>query len=318
MNRIAGRKVLAALALAMVIGAGCSEKSDEKKMAGDDFRIPDSLLAPIAGYNLVRDDYHPIRGGVMANNDIELQYPASEIGRYIAVRNFGLVQTAYDIARERIGRPAKGRIVVVGAKDMSEYKFLTRKEWWYYGVMQGDTLYLEPLDVMLKRYDFVTKRTFAEIAILQKISQMALKNISAGRLPLWMREGTASTIANERPILQLQAFEFNKQMLGFNPTVDKLEDYLEIADDKAITRISFFIAYTMVENLLKSHSFEDIVSFAARLGRGESLDEASEGVFGIDYEALVEKVRLKKDFTYYIGELPEGMMVDRKDKNEHR
>ncbi len=296
--------VFAVLALAMAVSAGCGDQSKEKKDTEDDFRVPDSLLAPIVGYNLIRDDYHPVNGGVMANKDIEFHYPASQISRYIAVKNFGFVQSAYNLVSTKIGRPSSGTIVVIGAKDLSEYQFLTRKEWWYYGAIQGDTLYLEPFNVLLKRRDFVTQRTFAQIGPIQKISQMALKNISADRIPLWMREGAASTLANEGGILQLQAHEFKKELIGFNPPIDKLEHYLEIAEDKALTRISFFIAWNMVKNLLESSSFEDLVSFASKLGEGKSLDEASESAFGMNYGELVEKVRLKKDFTHYIGERP--------------
>ena len=306
------------LALAGAVSFGCGDRSEEKKESEEDFRVPDSLLASIAGYNLTRDDYHPVNGGVMANRDIELHYPPSQISRYIAVKNFGFMHSAYNLVRTKIGRPSSGTIIIIGAKDMDEYQFLTRKEWWYYGEIQGDTLYFEPFDVMLKRYDVITKRTFAEICAVQKISQMALKNISKDRIPLWMREGAASILADERAILQMQAYEFKKELIGFNPPIDKLEHYLKIAEDKSVTRISFFIAYNMVKNLLESSSFEDLVSFASKLGEGKNLDDASESAFGMNYSELVEKVRLKDDFTNYLGELPEGMMVEEKDKHDHR
>ncbi|MBN2183951.1 MAG: hypothetical protein JW746_01350 [Candidatus Krumholzibacteriota bacterium] len=309
---------VAVLALAMAVTAGCGDRSkDKKESSGEGFRIPDSLLASIEGYKLVRDDYHPVKGGVMANRDIELHYPSSNISRYIAVKNFGFVLSAYNLAKEKIGRPADGTIVVIGAKDLDEYQFLTRKEWWYYGEILGDTLYLEPLDVMLKRYDSATERTFAEIGTIQKISQMALRNISKDRIPLWMREGAASILADEGSVLHIQAFEFKDELLGFEPDVDELDNHLKLAMFKGETRISFFIAYTMVQNLLESSSFEDLVSFASRLGEGKSLDEASESVFGMNYSALVEKVSLKNDFTTYLGDLPEEYKVNRKEKHHH-
>ncbi len=308
----------AILVMAVLVAAGCGDrKKDEKEQSVEEFRVPDSLLSEIEGFKLVQDDYHPVTGGIMANKDFELHYPASGISRYLAVKNFGFIRSAFNLAVQKIGRPADRRLVVIGAKDLDEYMFLTRKEWWYYGEIQGDTLYLEPLDILLKRFDGATERTFAEIGTIQKIAQMALKRISNGKIPLWMREGAASFLADEGAILHMQSNEFKDELLGFNPTVDELDEQLRLAMFKAETRVSFFISFNMVRNLLEWSSFEDLVSFAAGLGEGKSLDEASESAFGIAYGELVEKVRLKEDFTSYLGKLPEEYLTDKKEKHHN-
>ncbi len=302
--------VLAVFVLAAAL-PGCGKDGDKGKKSADDFRIPDSLLTPIEGFNITIDEYHPIRGGVLANKDIELHYPASHIARYLATSNFGFAFNAHRKVLQDIGRPAPGGIVIIGAKDLAEYQFLTKKEWWYYGVIQGDTLYFEPFDVMMKRYDRVSRRSLGEIGLTQKISQMALKNLSRDRIPLWMRESIASWLAGEKSILKAQAAEFNKELIGYNPGLEELERNLSEAVDRGPTRVSFFIAYTMLENLLEKHAMSEIIVFARRLGEGAAIDDASREVFGMDYGKLVETVGIKGDFTDYLEDLLQE--VPRKD-----
>jgi hypothetical protein len=283
LRRLAGG-LLIGLLLAMLIGCGKDADRDDGS-SGKEFRIPDSLLAPIEGYNLIQDDYHPIKGGVMANADIVLHYPASTVARYIAVKSFGMAQEGLRTVTERIGKPAEDRIYLVGAKDLDEYLFLTRKEWWYYGVMEGDTITFEPLDILIKR-------GIAQVSITQKIAQMALRRISNDRLPLWLREATASHIAGEREILVAQVEEYRLQDWDINPSPEMIDRDLRIAGVRADTRIAFGAAYRMLEALLELATIDDVLGFARKLGAGDSLDAASREAFGLDYAALLETVRV--------------------------
>lgn len=300
-NKAAVSAALLALALAAAM-TGCGKKAEKDQDSAEKFRVPDSLLTPIEGYRITIDEYHPVNGGVMANKDIELHYPPSNIARFIVTTNFGVAFNARKKVEQEIGRPFPGRIVIIGAKDLDEYRFLTRKEWWYYGVMQGDTLYCAPFDVMMKRFDVTSQRPISEIALTQKIAQMALRNMSGDKLPLWMREAVASWIAGEKSILEVQAIEWGKELVGFNPPVEELEGHLREASDRGATRVSFFISYKMLENLLESHPMSEIMAFAGRLGEGAELDEASKESFGMDYGTLIETVRMKGEFMDYLGD----------------
>jgi hypothetical protein len=297
--------VLVILLLAAGLINGCG--GDSKKESSDgDFRVPDSLLAPIEGYGILVDDYHPVKGGVIANKDIMLHYPASTIAKYISTNNFGYAYDAYQEVGKHIGRPADKQVVIIGAKDLAEYKYLTKKEWWYYGVTQGDTLYFMPFNVMMKRYDIFTRRSLAQIGLTQKLAQMALDRKSGGKIPTWMKEGISSFVANEKSILQMQAIEFEIEMLGFDPDVEELDRHLDAAEDRGFVRVSSYIAYTMIERLMESFTLREIISFVGRLGEGKSLDQASGEVFGMDYVSMVEKVKLEGDFSIYLKEVPRG------------
>jgi hypothetical protein len=261
---------------------GKKEKDDAAK---EQFRIPDSLLAPIEGYHLVRDDYHPIRGGIMASRTIELHYPASQIARFLAIKAFGYAKAGWEKVNSEIGRPTEGKLYIIGTKDLDEYKFLTHKEWWYYGYIAGDSIYFEPFDIMIKR-------TIAEMGITQKIAQMALRRASGGKVPVWMREAVASMIAEEREILWAQSEEFRLGGWEIDISPDEIERSLVEASDRRMTRLAYYAGYRMLENLLERSSMDNVMIFVRMLGTGSTLDEASQQVFGMNYSALLDSVRI--------------------------
>lgn len=280
--------VTAILVLLFALGCGKGDKS--KKQDEEAFRIPDSLLSDAESYRLTVDDYHVVRGGVMANAQIELQYPASEIARFIAVKNFGYAKDAYDLVSKEIGKPAEGKLVIIGANgpEFDEYRVMTRKEWWYYGVVKGDTIIFEPLDIMMRR-------NIAQVGITQKIAQAALNHRSGGRVPLWIRESVASRVAGENEIIIMQMEEFRRVGHSLVRSPEAIEIALAEATDREETRIAFHGALRMLENLLATHSMDNVLSFLDRLREGKSLDEASEVAFGIGYDALIDKIRIDRD-----------------------
>ncbi len=278
-------RLISVLIILLLVTAACGEKEQEDRDAKEAFRIPDSLLSPLDGYRLTRDDYHPIRGGIMESNEIVLHYPASEVARYVAVETFGAARDAYRLILEEIGPPSDGRVVLIGASDMEEYRFLTRKEWWYYGVVKADTIYFEPLQVMLKR-------TILKVGITQKMAQMALDKRSGGRLPIWMKEGLASRIADEWPILRTQRAEFEGGIYDMTPPPERLTQILEEADDRPLTRIAFYCAYVMVDRVVSRFGMDSVMKFIDLLADGKSYDESSGEAFGLSYSDLIDAVRL--------------------------
>jgi hypothetical protein len=293
------------LAAALALSAGCGGDKKEDSAAGEEgLRVPDSLLSPIETYNLTIDDYHPVDGGLMANADIALYYPPSEISRFVAVKSFREILKGYRTVREEIGRPAEGKVVIIGAKDLDEYAVMTRKEWWYYAWIRGDTIYSEPIDILLKRWDPITGKTLAEIGLTQRMAQMALEGLSGGRIPIWMKEAAASYVADERAVLRMQIHQFDNQLIGFSPSLDELERAILAGDDMALSRTSYFFAYRMLENLLEKVEFSNVTQFARRLGEGASLDEASREEFGMSYMEMVAAVR-PADIMDGAGPLPE-------------
>lgn len=306
---------IVASAVLAIAAAGCGDDSDAPpEDAQESFRIPDSLLTPLEGYGLTVDKYHPVNGGVMANEVIEIRYPPSEIARAIAVKVFGDALDAYRTVTGELGEPAEGRVYIIGAKDLDEYRFLTTKEWWYYAVIQGDTIYSEPFDIMLKRYDPISERTFARIGYTQRMAQMALERMTRGRIPVWLKEAIASHTADERNILRVQIEQFRKSLVGYSPSLEEIEHNIAVSNDKALARASYFMAYRMLENLLDEHTMEDVMAFVRALGEGRTLDEASIENFGIAYVELAPSL-VPEDLFEGAGEVVQPVDV-RKEQHE--
>jgi hypothetical protein len=278
---------IVALLLAFVLAAGCGKGNKEKKSADEEFRIPDTLLSSMESYHLTVDDYHVINGGVMANAQIELHYPANEIARYVAVKAFGYAKTAYEKVSEEIGRPAANKLVIIGTSDLDEYRLITHKEWWNYGYVRGDTIYFEPLDIMMRR-------KIADVSIGQRIAQVALNLRSGGRIPPWLREAVASYVAGEGDILRIQMPEFQYENRNMYPSPQEIDDAIVAGTDRGDSRIAYYGAYRMLENLLVTHSMDNVMSFLDRLREGKTLDEASQEAFGIGYDALLDKIRIDR------------------------
>ena len=133
---------------------------------------------------------------------------------------------------------------------------------------------------------------------------MAFDGLSAGRIPIWMKEAAASYVAEERAVLRMQILQFEDQLVGFSPSLDELDRAILAGDDMALSRLSYFFAYRMLENLLEKVEFSNVTRFARRLGEGASLDEASREEFGMSYMEMVAAVR-PADIMDGAGPLPE-------------
>ncbi len=287
--RKAGGSVAVIILLSLLIIAGCGD--GEKEKSGDKaFKVPDSLLTDKDQFELVKDSYHPVKGGDIANEDILVHYPPTEMYEFLSGKIFGIAFNSYTEIEDKIGRPAEGRVTCIGASTMDEYKLLTRKDWWYYGTIKGDTIYFEPYNIMLKRYDRASKQNIAQIGFRQRFAQMALDRLSEGGIPTWLKESMASYYAGEGYVLKAQAAQWREEYFDFRVTADELNGYLEEAQDMALTRVSYYIAYQMFENLMELSSEDQILDFVKKLGEGRSLDQASTEIFGFDYETLISKI----------------------------
>jgi hypothetical protein len=282
-----GTRIIAlALAAALALAGGCG-KGTKKEQGKEAFRVPDSLIAPIQAYHLTVDDYHVIYGGVMANAQIELHYPASDIARFIAVKTFGFAKEGYEKATKEIGRPAEGKIVLIGTTDLPEYLVMTRKEWWNYGVVKGDTIIFEPFDIMVKRF-------IAEPGIANRITQMAVNRRSGDRCPYWLKEAIATRVAGEQDILKIQMPEFEREGRNMNPSPDEIDKSIAAGTDRGNSRIAYYAASRMLDTLLTKHSMDNVRSFLDRLREGKTLDEASRMAFGVTYAALLDTIRVDR------------------------
>ncbi len=275
-----------AFMVVVALAGGCG-KGGKKQTEAEKYKLPDSLVAPPIEYRLTVDTYDAIKGGIIGDNKVQVHYPPGDYARQIGLMTLNQMEQAYAQVKKEIGRPADSAVVVIGSADLDEYRVLTRKEWWNYGLIKGDTLYSEPFDIMMKR-------NIANVGYAQRLAQMALNRRSGGRIPLWMREAVASRVAGEGAIIKSQAEEFRlaKQRIDFSP--QEIEAAIAEGSDRYKTRIAYYCAYRMLENLLAFASMNDVYLFVDKLGQGSSLDAASEAAFSMSYNALLDKVRVDR------------------------
>jgi len=134
----------------------------------------------------------------------------------------------------------------------------------------------------------------AEQGIVNRIAQVAIDRRSGGRSPFWLKEGLASRIAGELEILKIQQPEFQYEGRNMNPAPEAIERSIAEGTNRGDSRIAYYSAYRMLDNLLQDHSMEQILSFLDRLGEGTPLDQASRDAFGVDYGALIEGIRIDR------------------------
>ena len=196
-------------------------------------------------------------------------------------------KAGYEQVAKEIGRPADGKLVIIGTKDLDEYLLMTRREWWNYGFVAGDTIIFEPFDIMLKR-------GIAEEGIANRIAQVAVDRRSGGASPYWLKEALAARIAAEEEILRIQQPEFQFEKRNMNPAPEAIERAIAEGTNRGDSRIAYYSALRMLQNLLTKHSMENVLSFLDRLREGKTLDEASRAAFGVDYGALIDEIRIDR------------------------
>ena len=177
--------------------------------------------------------------------------------------------------------------MIVGTADLDEYLLMTRKEWWYYGYIKGDTIIFEPFDIMIKRH-------VAETGIANRIAQVAVDRRSGGRSPSWLKEAVATRVAGEVEILKIQMPELQYAGANMNPSPEAIEAAIVEGTDRSSSRVSYYAAYRMLDKLLATHSMDNVLSFFDRLKEGKTLEEASGEAFGVGYQALIDKIRVDR------------------------
>ncbi len=289
MKRFSSLILIALISLSHSIGSGCGGEG-EKEESGEmeKFRIPDSVLSPYNKYNLIINEFDPEKGGVMANKNVEVRYPGTQTARFVSDKIFKMAAGGYGKVKKIIGKPAEEKVVLVGTKDLDSYTFRTGKSWWYYGVQRGDTIIFEPFNIMIRR-------KIAEIAVTQKMAQMALGRVSGGKIPPWLRESVASEVAGEQLILESQIEEFKAEEVKIRYSPAEVDTALKEAEDRRETRIAFWNAYRMLEKAVDHYSMDAVIEFVRLLGKGKSLDEASMEIFGINYGDLLDRVRMDRE-----------------------
>lgn len=241
--------------------------------------ILDTLRAMVRRYNVTRDEYWPGTGGVLANEFVEVWYPPGKT----TVTQGMLTLARLEEARKKTGRyfeqAPEGPLKAVCAMRMEDYNEATGREWWVYYRLEGDELQFQPIDVLFGRKLF-------EIAVPRGYYEWSIGRMTRGQAPLWMRNGLASLLSDEDPILETQLREFPNDNVKMS--VEQVENALRRVEDKKTYRIAAYNAFRMVRRLVAGSGREKMVEAVRLMGEGEKLERAVERAWGEPYDSVVE------------------------------
>jgi hypothetical protein len=248
-----------------------------KKLQGP---LLDSLKVKKKRFNITRDQYWQTKGGVLANEFLEVWYPPGRMTVTHGMYMFEEVMPARDKYKAVFGEVPQEFLVMVISQEIEPYKEETGRDWWYYAEMRGDTLIYVPVYTLYKR-------GISSIAVPHEYYQWAIRKTTRHGAPRWLEEGLASYLSGEGDLLLDQAYEFRADVPAMD-TPEKVEAALQGEKERGESRIAYYRSYRMVMKLIETYGEGKLVEAVKEIGRGNTLDEAFEKAVGKSYADILE------------------------------
>lgn len=246
----------------------------------------DTLRAYKRRFNITRDEYWDLYGGVLGNDYFDVWYPEGRVTVSHAMRVFMDIMPARAKFETFFGDAPEDRLIIICPEDMEHFKELTGRDWWYYGDFRADSLTLQPVYVLFKR-------GIDELAISHEYYQWALSKLTRYGAPRWLEEGVASYLSNEGRLLTAQVREFPADSVWMSP--QRVDDVLVKEETKRDARTAYYHAYTMVMGIIDSWGEDGLKSMVRAMAEGYDMDEACRKVFDMPYADLLKKIGPKRD-----------------------
>jgi hypothetical protein len=242
----------------------------------------DTLRAMKNRNHVTRDEYWDDRGGVLANEWLEVWYPPGKLTVSHGMFVLNSIMQCHPVVEDLFGGVPLGRLTVVCTQTMEAYKEFTGHDWWHYSYIESDRIIYQPIHVL-------AARGLLDIAVPREFYEWAVMRIGGPNTPQWVRNGLASRLAEEGAILADNLSEFPDEEVK-RPD-GEIESALTDRDNKMLTRLAFYDAYRMVQRLDLEQGREKLAAMVVALGEGKNLDEASQSAYGMSYEELLAFAR---------------------------
>ena len=289
-GRIAICGLFVVLAAGVLVGCGKSEEElDRQRMAEEEIRlretegpalssvVMDSLRTLARRYKVTREEYWDGKGGVLANEFVEVWYPPGKATVTHGMYTLGILMEARDKTRRYFGDSPDRSLKVVCAMSMASFNQKTGREWWAYYKIDEDKIYYQPIDVLFNR-------NLLDIAVARGYYEWSVGRMSGDKAPAWLRHGLASLLSDEDILLETQLGEFPDGDLKMN--VDEIEGALDNIDNKKYYRIASYNAFRMVRKLVAGSEREKMLEALRLMGEGADLSKAFESAYGLSYEEV--------------------------------
>jgi hypothetical protein len=291
-RKFAARAAISLLVTAVLFGCGGGEKKaqqEREQLVRDKLdrenkggilteTVLDSLRAMKERFGITRDEYWDKTGGVLANDFIELWYPAGPVTVTHGMYAFGQLVAAQGRFNRYFGRDPGDHLTVICAETMPEFTDDTGFQWYVYAKVSADEIVFQPVDVLYVR-------TLAEVAVQRTYHEWGIGRLSAGRSPQWLMQGLSSLLAGEEQVLENQMKEFEGSPVKL--PLDKIEIALRKKEDRKAYRIALYDAWRMVRRLAAAHGQEKVAEVIVLMGSEKKRDKAFRKVFGQSYDQVV-------------------------------
>lgn len=292
-----GVRVWVALALLCALGAASCGKKDDHDHTQDQKidieRLPefdrplnqtelDSLRAMKITHRITRDEYWDMKGGVIANDRIEVWYSNRKIYALQAVAVLKQMDQVADNIQKHFGRLPAEQLVVVCAPNLETFRNATGLDWWHYALIKGDTLSMQtPMTLYM--------RGLLQVAARREYSRWALGHFTRDRAPQWVVWGMAAYLGGERDVFRGQRKEYAKVELRMEP--EAIERHLELQDDRLEVRRALYNAYLMVNQLVETNGMPSVAAFILALGEEPDADAAARRAFSKSFADVLAQAQ---------------------------
>ena len=113
----------------------------------------DSLRAMKITHRITRDEYWDLKGGVIANDRIEVWYPLRKIYVLHAMGVLKWMDITASRMEKSFGRLPDAKLVVLTAPNLDTFRAATGRDWWHYSKARGDTLDFQVTGSNLRELD---------------------------------------------------------------------------------------------------------------------------------------------------------------------
>jgi hypothetical protein len=201
----------------------------------------------------------------------------SLLGHYLEICDL-----AWKDLSEKLEFVPESKLFIAPAADLDEYKRWTARDFWVTHAVQGEAIVMSPVDVLFRR-------TLAAHAAFGAVAQALLDLKCHGEIPMWLREGLSSYLAEEgyehlsfmmefrsqRPILQTPRW-----------TAQHVYPLMDRADGRIARYNAFLMAWTLAEEL----GFDHIQELLGLVEKGAQFEAAVETVYGVRYDEWLARL----------------------------
>lgn len=257
----------------------------------------DSLRAMKITHRVTRDEYWEMKGGVIANDRVEVWYSSRKIYVLQAMAVLKQMDQVADNIQKTFGQLPSGKLVVVCAPKLETFRSVTGRDWWHYSLIKGDTLSMQtPMTLYM--------RGLLQMAARQEYTRWALGRMTHGKAPAWLVWGMSTHFANERDLFRGQRKEYANVDLRMDLT--NVDEQLTKENDRLEFRRALYNAYLMVNQLVETNGMPSVAAFVLATGEQPDVNAAAQNALGKSYAEVLAQAQGWKEPVEESAPAPAG------------